>query len=257
MKRILLFIVFVINLTVFQAIFTIDANSKILGQFDADGYSQISSNGKDWITVNGLHPVSSGTFFMTTTGRFSLLMKDGTMLMLPNNSEMTLTGDETNYTVVITRGTMSFNIPEDSKLRVITPGTNINVNGQDKSELDAREDNTVGEVSYNNSQTEIKALTGSLQLTDSQIEKTLSLAPGQKMVIQNQDPISGKPEQAITKQETISEEKIKTKLYFTSSTTVQKRIPVIDRTIRNDSKEQGSRIISVTGRRPNVSPFRF
>lgn len=151
----------------------------IAGQVQGAGTASMRTS-SGWINVSGKsYPVANGSNLVTgNDGGMTITLKNGSRLELGKNSEVVVSRYNGNYSVLVQRGTMAYDIPQSAQLAVNTVNTKMTLNALSKGFL--------GEGKY----TYVKSIAGDVRVSGSKGPGTSLVKAGETLRVAQANGIS-------------------------------------------------------------------
>jgi len=135
----------------------------VLGEIKANGKVFIASSNGQWLSAPATYPLLQNTGIKTEEGSAALYFKEGSRIDLSKNSLAVVDGSGSNYTVLMSKGILAFNMAPGASLSVQTASASVSINKKSslvqKVSLE-KSGRVLGIISTTEKGTEIRSISG-------------------------------------------------------------------------------------------------
>jgi hypothetical protein len=175
-------------------------NLAILGEIQSAGTVSISSSNGKWSPAMPTYPLIQNTGIKTESGSASVFLKDGSRFDLSGDTLASITGEESDYSVNLAKGTIAFSVMPLSSLSVSTPSASVSINNREDKILKVGHDHPgriLGIISATEKGTEVTSISGDIKVTSSSAG-TKTVGAGESMLLGPADKYHIYKTQAVT-----------------------------------------------------------
>lgn len=165
MKKTSVIVLFTFLSLTCQPVLAATVQAPVLGEVMGKGKAEVLVFGNNWSQIKGSYPVFAESRYRTWKGTLSFLIEDGSRIEMGSNSELIIGRETGNYSVLLMRGEIAFNVAEGSILQVKTPEYIVETTG-----------NAVGGISCDGKYTTVKSVSGQQKITTLSGKSVLDLS---------------------------------------------------------------------------------